>query len=69
MKSILSPYLNMTETVTKKDKCLGFFCGINLPPDTRTTTNDHPADFSTYVNLQPTSEKYLYPTGKSPITF
>lgn len=70
-KSILLLYLNMAETVRKmEDKYFGgFFCGINFPLESGTTTSEHPADFSTYLNLPPTSEKYFYATGKSPITF
>lgn len=70
-KSILPLHLNMAETVRKKeDKYFGgFFCGINLLPESGTTTSEHPADFSSYLNLQPPSEKYFYPTVKSPVSF
>lgn len=62
MKSILPFHLNVAETVRKKeDKYFG--------PESRTTTSEHPAHFSSYLNLQPPSEKYFHPTGKSPITF
>lgn len=66
-KSILPLYLNMAETVRQKEKkYFGvLFCGINLPLKSGTTTSEHPADLSTYLNLQPTSEKYFYPAGKS----
>lgn len=53
----------------RRTNVLGFFCGTKLPPETGTTTSEHPVDFSTSVSLQPTNERYLYPTGKSPITF
>lgn len=54
----------------KEDKYFGgLFYGINLPPESRTTSSEHPADFSSYLNLQPPSEKYFYPTLKTPITF
>lgn len=70
MKSVLPAYLNVTETAKEGQIFCGFWCHkFRLSLETGTTTNDHPADFSLYVDLQSTSEKYLYPTGKPPVTF
>lgn len=69
--SILPLHLNLAETVRKKeDKYFGaFFCGINLPPESGTTTSEHPADFSSYISIPLEKSSIIFGVYFHPLTF